>query len=101
MLTASGFFFQRGALHVRHVLLSRPLSLSAPCDAHFAITPDDGADLGIVPRALFCGGAGSVVLRDRNGTEAAYALAAGQILPFRPVRVLATGTTATGIVGLY
>lgn len=69
--------------------------LESPADRHFAITPSDSTDLDPMPRALFCEAAGTVALRDKTGTTISYTLAQGQILPFRPARVLATGTTAT------
>ncbi|MCO6381958.1 MAG: hypothetical protein JXQ91_03730 [Vannielia sp.] len=73
-------------------------SLTTPAEVHFSITPSDGTDLPVVPRALYCNIAGTAVLRDRNGQEVSYDLAAGQVLPFRAHRVLATGTTA-GLIG--
>lgn len=76
-------------------------TLDSPADRHFAVVPDDAADLAVVPRALRIGGAGDVVLRDATGAEVTYAVTAGEVLAFRPVRVLATGTTATDIVGWY
>lgn len=69
--------------------------LEAPAIAHRAIVPDDAADLSAPPRVLYCNAAGTVVLRDQSGVELSYTLAQGQILPISPVRVLATGTTAT------
>ena len=45
-------------------------------------------------------GRASWVFTDASGTTVTYALSAGAVLPFRPTRVLATGTTATGLVGL-
>jgi len=69
--------------------------LQSPADIHFAIVPSDGADLPFVPRAIFCAASGNAVLRDRAGVDVTYQMTAGQILPFRPVRVLDTGTTAT------
>jgi hypothetical protein len=41
-----------------------------------------------------------VAIRDEGGTDITYPLTDGQILPFRGVRILSTGTTAT-IVGWY
>jgi hypothetical protein len=78
-----------------------PRSRIDPADRHFTITPDDDADLSIVPRAIRVGGAGNVVIRDGAGTDVTYAVTAGEVLTFRPVRVLDTGTTATGLVGWY
>jgi len=76
-------------------------SLDSPAEHHFTVTPSDTADLAIRPRALRIGGAGTIVLRDRAGADVAYAVQAGEVLPVRALRVLATGTTATDIVAWY
>lgn len=70
---------------------------SGPAIKHYAITPDDDDDLPRRPRALFCTASGDIVIRDADATEVTYALVAGDLLPFRAVRILATGTTATVI----
>jgi hypothetical protein len=72
--------------------------LADPAVRHHAITPNDSADLAVRPRALYCTAAGDVVVRDQAGNDITYPMLAGQVLPFRAVRVLATGTTAT-VVG--
>lgn len=72
--------------------------LESPADTHFAITPADGADLVPRPRAIYCQTTGTVAVMDRTGAVVAYAVQAGQVLPFRAMRVMATGTTAT-VVG--
>lgn len=69
--------------------------LSGPATRHFAVTPSDSADLVIRPRALVFQSDGSAVIRDEAGTDVTYARYAGDTLPIRAVRVLATGTTAT------
>jgi hypothetical protein len=76
-------------------------TLESPADRHFPISPDDVTDLTIVPRALRIGGAGTLVLRDATGEDVTYTCVAGEVLTFRPVRVLETGTTATDVVGWY
>ena len=70
-------------------------------DRHFAITPSNDTNLTIQPRAIRVGASGNVVLRDGAGVDVTYAVIAGEVITFRPVRVLATGTTATGLVGWY
>ncbi|WP_112310377.1 spike base protein, RCAP_Rcc01079 family [Pseudogemmobacter bohemicus] len=72
--------------------------LTAPADRHFAIIPSDSTDLPIRPRVLCCTTAGTVAIRDMQGLDVTYPLEAGQVLLFSPVRVLASGTTAT-VVG--
>jgi hypothetical protein len=72
-------------------------------DAFASVTPSDGSDLaGGEARALWVGGAGSVAVRNRDGTAVTFSgVPAGSILPVRTSRVMATNTTATGIVALY
>jgi hypothetical protein len=71
-----------------------------PCFArnHIAITPSDSTV--IYADALYVGGAGNVTCLDRDGTSALYAVPAGGQIPTNVTKVMATGTTATGIVGL-
>lgn len=69
--------------------------LDAPARTHYAITPSDTTDLPQMPRALRVLTSGNLSLRDVAGTVITYTVTAGEILPFRPVRVMATGTTAT------
>lgn len=70
------------------------VNLTSPAVSHYTVVPDDAVDLPVRPRALFVAGAGLAVLRDEGGSEVSYDLAAGTVLTFRPVRILATGTTA-------
>jgi hypothetical protein len=74
--------------------------LTSPARRWFEITKDDDNDLATVPRSLWVGGAGTLVIRGDDGVEASFTVAAGSILPFRAVRVMDTGTTATEIRGL-
>ena len=68
----------------------------------YAVTPADGTDLTNGQcRALFIGVAGNVVVHNADGDSVTFAAAASQVLPIRTTRVLATNTTATGIVALY
>ncbi len=71
------------------------------CDAS-AVTPNDGADLPDGRcRGLVASGAGNISCVTMGGTTLTVAVAAGQVLPLRVVRVRSTSTTATGIVALY
>ena len=75
--------------------------LSSPICGGFDITPDDATDLASVTRAIILGTAGDVAVVLKNGDAITLpALAAGVIYPVRVSRVLATGTTATGLKGL-
>ena len=73
--------------------------LESPANNAFLIAPDDAADLAVKPRSLYVGGVGDVRVR-MNGADVTFVNVSG-ILPIRPVRMFATGTTATSIIGLY
>ncbi|GGW22806.1 hypothetical protein GCM10011452_06890 [Gemmobacter lanyuensis] len=68
--------------------------LESPATQHFGIVPSDTAFLATIPRALYANTSGTATLEDRAGAVITYNLIAGQILPFRAVRVRATGTSA-------
>lgn len=85
---------------------SKPETLDSPADNGLAVTPNDDTDLTVTPRALYVGSGGDVVVHLRNGSGVAASVtlsnvAAGSVLAVRPTRVLATGTTASGIVALW
>jgi hypothetical protein len=71
-----------------------------------AITPHDSTNI-VQPGAhrhtdaVYVGGAGVVQAVFPDGTAVAFTAVAGQILPIGVIRVNATGTTATLLVGLY
>ena len=78
----------------------------------FAVTPADGADLpsGLVggltgtrpTKAIKVTGAGNVSVQlFGGGTAVLTGLVAGQLLMIAVTRILATGTTATGVLALY
>lgn len=75
--------------------------LTSPAIAAEVITPADGVALAHVPRALYVGGAGDLRVMMRAGNVVTLAgVQAGMVYPLRVVQVMATGTTATGLVGL-
>lgn len=76
------------------------LSGQAPADNFKAITPNDSTALTTVPKALFIGVAGNLTVKGGDGISALFPVQAGQILPIRARFVMATGTTATGIVAI-
>lgn len=76
------------------------VAATASGDNWVAVTPNDGADLAVIPKALYIGGAGNIVVNGADGNAATFAVTAGQILPIRARRVRATSTTATGIVAI-
>jgi hypothetical protein len=76
--------------------------VDAPALHAFAVTPADGSDLANATRGVYVGAAGSLkVDMVGSGTVTFANLAAGVIHPLRVVRIYATGTTATGIIGVY
>ncbi|MCB1901372.1 MAG: hypothetical protein KDH16_18910 [Rhodocyclaceae bacterium] len=62
------------------------------------ITPNDDEDLPVRPRVIFAGGAGTVKVVSASGNVGTVTMAAGDGKILRPVRILATGTDATGIM---
>lgn len=77
---------------------SHSKGMSSPADVHYAITPSDSTDLPRIPRGLRVLTSGNLAIRDRLGTDITYPVVAGEVLAFRGVRILFTGTTAT-VVG--
>ena len=75
--------------------------LDSPATLAFAVTPNDGADLTEVTRALYVGGGGTIVAVLSAGSEVTFTgIAGGSVLPIRVRRIKAAGTTATAILGL-
>ena len=75
--------------------------LNAPAADAFSITPNDGADLATVARAIYVGGAGNLEVVTLAGTTVNFTgLGSGTTLACSVRRVRATNTTATNIVGL-
>lgn len=76
--------------------------LTSPPEHAAAILPNDALDLAVVPRALYVGVAGNVAVRMAGGgTVTLASVPAGTLLPIRVSRILATGTTAGGILGFW
>lgn len=71
-----------------------------PASGWTPVTPSNSVNLSFVPQALYIGVAGDISLTDADGNTVVFTVAAG-ILDLSPVRVNATGTTATNIVALY
>lgn len=76
-----------------------PMAPSRHC---FAIVPDDTVELTSIPKALYIGTGGSLTLVCVDGgEEVTFAnLPNAFILDVRAARIMASGTTATDIVGL-
>ncbi len=74
--------------------------LHSPATLIEEIFPDDQTELKNVTRALNVATSGTVRVMTVDGTLGDVFIAAGGTFPVRVRRVLATGTTATGIRGL-
>jgi hypothetical protein len=84
-------------------LKDRTPSDTAPGDDGFAITPSDtaGEELPAVARALYVGASGHLKVKTERGTELLFkSVPVGWFVGVRVRQVLATGTTATDIVGV-
>jgi hypothetical protein len=67
-----------------------------------AVVPSDSTDLTYIASALHIGVGGTVMVNTPGGqTNVPFIVQSGQLLSQRVTRVLATGTTATGIVAKW
>ncbi len=78
-------------------------AVSAPATRAVAVVPHDVNALADVPKALFVGSGGHLVLRGAGGgADVTFRnVADGSVLPVRAQFVRATGTTAADILALY
>jgi len=75
--------------------------LTSPATAAEAVTPNDSQDLQHVTRAIFVGQTGDLAVKLQSGDEVVlHNVQAGAVYAIRVSQVKATGTTATGLVGL-
>lgn len=75
--------------------------ITAPASHGAALVPSDSTALGRSTRAIYVGTAGDLAVRLVSGDEVTLtSVIAGMIYPVRVTHVLATGTTAGGLVGL-
>lgn len=77
-------------------------SVIAPAQFCFDVTPSDSGELQLVTKAIYVGEGGDVTLRPVDNTsEVTFRnVPSGAILDVRVAAVLATGTSASQIVGL-
>ncbi len=74
---------------------------TSPAADAAAITPDDAQDLSAPTRAVYVGSAGALRVQMLSGAVVTLtAVQAGAVYPLRLRRVMATGTTAGGLVAL-
>jgi len=76
-------------------------SQAAPARIWKDVTPSDSVDLPSGCRGLYAGGSGDIAAVGADGVVGTFTVVTGDIVPIAPVRVNATGTTATLIVALY
>jgi hypothetical protein len=77
-------------------------ALDSPGKHAFAITPNDAADLAAATRAIYVGTSGDLAVIMVGGETVTFpAVQGGTMLPIRATRVLSTGTTASGLVGVW
>jgi hypothetical protein len=75
--------------------------LTSPAWGAVAIVPSDSVPIALTTRAVYVGQGGDLRLRMASGeTVTLNAVPGGSLLPLRVTQVLATGTTAAGVVGL-
>lgn len=74
--------------------------LESPASRLAAVTPNDTELLPFATRAITAETAGHVQVRTISGDIGRIFLAAGVPFPLRVDQILATGTTATGLVAL-
>ncbi|MEP4199312.1 MAG: hypothetical protein ABJL99_27110 [Aliishimia sp.] len=76
-------------------------SLTSPARDADPITPDDATDLNAVTRGIFVGASGNLQVQMLSGQTVTFNnVQAGVVYPLRVARVLATGTTAAGLIAL-
>lgn len=77
-------------------------SLIAPARNCFPITPSDSTNLASLPKALYIGGGGNLVIRAADSTQDVtfVNIPSGTVLDVRALIIRETGTTATNLVGL-
>ncbi len=77
-------------------------AVDAPATRSFPVVPSDSAELATLPKALYVGNGGTLAMQG-PGDEVAVTwtnIPSGALIPFRAAKVMATGTSATDIVGI-
>lgn len=76
-------------------------SLTSPARDAEPITPDDAVDLTAATRGVYVGAGGSLQVHMVSGQTVTFDnVQGGVVYPLRVARVMATGTTAAGLVAL-
>ena len=80
---------------------SHAVGMDGPAEHAETITPSDAALLNRATRGLYIGGAGNLRVEMVGGEIVMFTgVLAGAYYPLRVLRVMATGTTATNLIGL-
>lgn len=79
----------------------QPEWLVTPWSTMADVTPNDSTDLAFATRGLWIGGAGSLRLTALDGGTSTFLNVPTGLFIGRIARVLATGTTCTGIIALW
>lgn len=75
--------------------------LSNPSEQPFSITPSDSVNFSIRARGIYVGTSGNVVVVSPGGGTVTFSnVPAGYIIPAFAIRVNATSTTASDMVGM-
>ena len=75
--------------------------LDSPSSHGFSVVPHDSTDFAEVTRAIYVGNGGTISLVMMSGAVLQLSgVSGGSLLPLRVRRINATGTTASGLVGL-
>lgn len=83
------------------MIVRRDLQILASAEDGRSITPSD-ANAIQKTKGIYVGASGDLRVEMAGGGVVTFVdLAAGVVHPLQVIRVYATGTTATGIVGLY
>lgn len=85
---------------MRDPLATRSASTSGPATDIIPVTPNDTADLSEVAMALFIETGGTLRIVTRRGETRDIEVDDQLLLPVAVRRVMATGTTATGVHAL-
>lgn len=81
---------------------SHTSNLESPARCATNVTPNDVVSLGHVTRALYVGTGGDLAVVMADGANVTFrGVPAGMILPIRVSKVLANGTTADALIGLW
>jgi hypothetical protein len=81
-------------------------SITSPGTRAGAIAPADAVDLAETPKAIYVGTGGDIAMIGMSAAPTATGIVwknvpAGSLIPFRPRRILATGTTAANMIAIY